>query len=253
MKIMRVCMLTVTLLLLAPLWSSAVRAETLSGRVITGELVPTNASRNQFRIVGHGGSFTAPAGISVEALDGKPVQVEFGRDGRVLQISEEPVHINRIVHGEETISGQLVVNDPVMRTFTFAGDDQFYRAPPDIDIRSYAGRMVEVRLDEDGQVTSIAAATGTRSAPNADTCLYDGQSYSDGAPVCQNGLQYRCELGMWRDLGTACASRPSSALPALQGCTVGSATVASGSSVCRRGTTFRCSDGTWVNVGTACS
>ena len=257
MNSLRAFVIASTLLLLGlpfglPL--SPLRAEETANRVFTGELVVTNAGRNQFRLVGHGGSFTAPAGVPVEALDGKPVQVEFARDGRVLQISELPVPISRIVHSEELISGQFVVRDPVARTFSFASDDRIYTAPAGMDIRPYGGQMVEVRLDEQGQVADIAFAKHSLGAsPTGTVCVIDGQSYGDGTAVCQSGVEYRCELGVWRRLGMLCPAGETTNLPPSHGCTIGGASVAHGSSVCRSGTTFRCTDGNWVNVGTVCS
>src|ERR1700687_3734754 len=61
---------------------------TSGGGVLTGELVIVNAAQNRFRLVGHSGTFTAPPGTPVEAFDGKPVEVELSRHGRVLPISE---------------------------------------------------------------------------------------------------------------------------------------------------------------------
>ncbi len=230
--------------------SASLGAEQVGNRVLGGELVVTNASRNQFRLVGHGGSFTAPAGVSVEALDGKPVQVEFAGNGGVLQITEERVPINRIVHSEEVIEGLFVVRDPIAHTFSFASDDRIYIAPSGIDIRPYGGHMVEVRLDEQGQVADIEFAKHALGVPSVGyTCVFNGQSYADGTAVCQSGTTYRCEAGVWRGLNRLCAADA----PTARSCIIGGASVADGSSICRSGTTFRCADGNWVNVGSACS
>ena len=231
------------------------RAQAYTGHdrdVLTGELVVTDAAKNRFRLVGHGGSFTAPASTSVEVLDGKPVAVEFARDGRVLQITEEPIPVDPITKSYEIISGQLVLSDAMLRTFMIAGDNRVYVAPPGVDIGLYAGRMVEVRVDAQGHVMEIGPAAGA-AAPLSGPCPYAGQGYYDGALVCQSGTQYRCEAGVWRSLGFACPSNDTTASRWLRTCVLGDATVASGSLVCRNGTTFRCADGAWVNVGTACS
>jgi hypothetical protein len=227
----------------------------MGGGVLTGELVVTNAAQNQFRLVGHGGSFIAPAGIPVGALDGKPVEVELSGDGRVLQISQMPIHLEPIVHGFELVSGQLVAADPVTRTFTIAGDNRVYIAPSSFDIRPYAGRMVEVRLDERGQVMDIdfAPRFGGDAPMPTGNCSYNGQGFSDGAPLCQSGTQYRCERGMWRSLGTACVADGRTSLRSLRTCVFGDASVANGSTICRDGRVSRCADGEWVYVGTACS
>jgi hypothetical protein len=220
--------------------------------VLTGELVVTNAARNQFRLVGHGGSFTAPADIPVEALDGKPVQVDLTRDGRVLEISEEPIHFEPIEHGFEVISGELVVRDPLMRTFAIAGDDRVYVAPARVEVSAYAGRMVRVRLDETGRVMAIDSGARAGLAPIAAACSYNGRGYSDGASLCQSGIRFRCQSGAWRNAGSTCAADAPMASPRAF-CTVGDAHVANGSSICRAGATFRCTDGEWVNLGKACS
>jgi hypothetical protein len=233
------------------------------GPVLTGELVASNAGRNQFRLVGHGGWYTAPVGVSLEALDGKPVQVQFARDGRVLQISEMPVRIEPITHSYETITGQLIVRDPVLRTFAFPGDSQTYVAPSWVDIRPYSGRMVQAQLDEQGRVTGLELAEHASGVSSMMSCAYDGRSYSDGAALCQSGIQYVCEYGQWRNLGRACKASDTNVSDRIHGaqparfesrsCVVGGASVANGSSICRSGTTFRCIDGEWVNVSAACS
>jgi len=218
------------------------------GNVLTGELVATNVSKNQFRLVGHAGSYTAPAGMSVEAWDGKPVEVEIGRDGRVLQISEAPIPIDPIAHGYQTVSGQLVVRDPAQRTFTFARDDRVYIAPAGVDLRRYADRNVEIRLDDQGQVTSLNLAALPAGAPAAaGPCSYRGQNYAEGAAVCQSGTQFRCEAAAWRDLGFACVAAN------VEPCKVGEATYSHGAVRCERGTQFMCEWGQWRNLGTDCN
>ncbi len=241
---------------LAPQLVSEAQAYTVTRAgtyVLSGELVATDGARNRFRLVGHGGSFTAPAGTSVEALDGKPVTVEFASGGQVLQISKMPIHIEPITRSYEIVSGQLVLSDPAMRTFTFAGDSRVYRAPAGIDIGLYAGRRVEVRVDDQGRVMDLSPIGSPASTPLASTCSYDGQGYSDGASLCQSGTQYRCERGTWYGLGSPCVADGTTLSRSLHTCQVGDATVANGSMICRSGTTFRCADGAWLNVGTACS
>ena len=260
MNMLRTCMLMSILLapsaaFLTPQLTSQAQAYTTmehGSHVLISELVVTDAAKNRFRLVGHGGSFTAPAGTPVEVLDGKPVVVEFAPDGRVLQISEDPVRIDRITRSYEIISGQLVLTDAALRTFTIAGDNRVYDAPSGIDIGPYAGHMVEVRVDDRGEVMDIGPAARSR-APLALACPYNGQGYSDGALLCRSGTQYRCEAGAWRSLGFACPSNDTTASGWARTCLVGDATVANGSRICRNGTTFRCADGEWVNIGTACS
>ena len=256
MKNLCACILASTLLLLV-LSSSEARTETTAtttgDRVLTGELVVTDAAHNRFRLVTHGGSFAAPAGALIETLDGKPVQVELERDGRVLQISEMAIDIAPITHGFEIDSGQLEVIDAALHTFTIAGTNRTYVAPLRIDVRPYAGRMVEVRLDEDGQVSDIALATQSDDRPVGFTCSYRGQRYSDGASLCQSGTQSLCEHGQWRNLVTACALDGTTASRWPRSCLFADASVADGSSICRSGRTYHCVDGEWLNIGTACS
>lgn len=232
-----------------PTKAQARRVVARDGNVLTGELVIIKGTRNRFRLVGHGGTFAAPAGTSLEPFDGKPVEVEFGRGGTVLAITEEPVHIEPITHGFEVVTGELIVNDPVTGTFSLAGADRVYIAPAATDIRPYAGRMVNVRLDERGRVMGIDAAA--QAVNTTSPCTYGGYSYSEGESVCDAGTPYRCEAGTWRRFGPACGSEGK--IPAASPeCVVGDARVASGSSICRGGTTFRCVDGHWLNIGTVC-
>lgn len=230
-------------------------------RVVTGELVVINAAKNQFRLVGHDGSFTAPAGTPVTALDGHTVQVELSSSGRVLQVTDAPVAIDPVTHGWSTARGALVVTDAPNRRFSLAGDHQTYVAPPGVDLDSYAGRMVEVRMDENGRVTELhlvaSPPQGSLGAPPpSNSCSYRGQTYSAGAAVCQSGTQYRCDGSQWQSQGLACQvsdARDVSVPPgSLRPCVVGDATVANGSGICREGTAFRCDDGAWINTHSAC-
>jgi hypothetical protein len=225
------------------------RAYTLeaSDGVLTGELVVTDAAHNRFRLVGHGGSFIAPAGTPVEAFDGKPVRVEISHDGRVLQISQMPIQVEPITHGFGVVTGQLAVADAVMRTFTIAGDDRVYVAPSAVDVRPYAGRIVEVRLDERGNVMDVTLASRFGGAPVTSSCSYNGQGYSDGASACQSGTQYRCEGGTWRSLGLACAAL------SAQPCDVDGMRYLDGETRCERGAQFLCEHGQWRNLTAVCA
>jgi hypothetical protein len=226
------------------------------GRVLTGELVVLQPGSNQFRLVGHGGSFRAPAGMDLTAIDGKPVRVEFTSGGRVAHITPYEIPIDPIAHSREVASGQLVVRDPVARTFNFAGDGQVYVAPPGVDINAYAGQMVQVEM-QNGSVQRLMLVDRTSRAippmpPRPSTsCLAGGVTFPDGSMRCDAGQQMLCDRGSWRDLGAACPSNVIGRAP--QSCTFGGATVADGSTICRSGATYRCSSGTWVNENTPCS
>jgi hypothetical protein len=260
MNTLRVTSLAWALLLLGPFFGSqgafearAAATMTADGSVLSGELVVINAAHNRFRLVGHSGSYIAPAGTPIEELDGKPVQVEISHSGHVLQISEMPIHYEPITHGFEVVRGQLQVTDALTRTFAIAGDDRMYVAPPGVDIQPYLGRMVELRLDERGHVTHIDLAAPSVGVPVTSTCSYNEQRYSEGASLCQSGAQYRCDRGTWRSLGLACGSDKATTFLPARTCLFGGASMANGSSICRRGSTLRCVDGEWVNVGTECS
>lgn len=260
MKLLRMLFVATSLGALVIVSVGTARAQ--SGRVVSGELVAMSGS--QFRIVGQPGTYSAPSGVDIQALDGKTVDVEIATGGRVAQISPHPVPINPVTHGWSTVRGQLAVVDPLNGRFTFAGDNQTYVAPSNVNISSYAGRMVEAKIDENGNVTELRPVTGVSeqavipAAPAAGTCSYSGQIYSAGAAVCQSGTQYRCDGTHWQSLGTACrtgaadAPANSGAVMSPRSCGVGDATVATGSSICRAGTTYRCDDGAWISLGTPC-
>src|SRR5579862_1406836 len=178
-----------------------------SDRVLTGELVVTNAARNQFRLVEHSGSFTAPAGIAVTDFDGKPVRVEFGSDGRPVQISQMAIDYAPITHGFEVVSGEFVVRDPVTRTFGISGDNRTYSAPPGMDPGLYAGQMVELRLDERGQVMSINRIARSADAPlsaREGICAFGDATVASGTSICRGGTMIRCAGGAWVNTSRPC-------------------------------------------------
>lgn len=235
------------------LWRGDVAARSSgSDGALTGELVVTDASRSQFRLVGHEGRFTAPAGVSLDALDGKAVQVELA-GGRVHRITPLDIPIEPIAHGQEVIWGELIQRDSMGgRAFSIAGYDAVYTAPVGIDISPYAGRDVRVTFDEDGRLTDIAATDRVAAPRPTSGCPYRALVYENGARRCEGGTEFLCEAGAWRNLGTLCATRTSeSSRPRT--CLFHDATVAAGSSMCRQGVTYTCADGVWVNVGTPCS
>lgn len=180
-----------------------------AGNTLSGELVIIDGNPNRFRLVDHPGTFAAPAGVSLDQYDGKPVEVTVGSDGRVTQITEMSMHIEPVIHGYEEVSGHVVLSDPNGSRFTLAGDTRSYVAPAGVDIRPYANHRVKMRLNERGEVTNIALASPEPStagdAPPASNCSYGGFSYSTGSPLCQSGTQFVCERGAWRNLGTACS------------------------------------------------
>jgi hypothetical protein len=182
---------------------------------VSGELVVLDGSADRFRLVGHDGTFKAPAGVPLAELDGKNVEVQLS-GGRVTQITERSVAITPITSGYETVRGQMIVRDPVARSFNFAGDTRVYIAAPSVDIAPYSGKWVEVSLDSSGQVSQLKLIAEPPPAPVS----------MQNVPV----------------------------VPAAGGatCAVGNATVASGSTICRGGITNRCDNGTWVSLGTVC-
>jgi hypothetical protein len=259
MKALRVLTLAVSLAT-AALLLAGMPADAAAGRILTGELVA--GSGNQFRIVGQGSGYTAPAGTPLAALDGKTVEVELSSDGRVTSIREVPVPIDPVTHGWSTVRGQLMVTDPAARTFTFAGDAQSYVAPPSTDITLYNGKQVEAKMDTNGRVTEIRLAgpapqSWNAPLPVASGCTYGGQTYSAGSAVCQSGTQYRCDGAQWQSSGVACQVSAAGDAPKIaprspRSCVIGDATVANNSSICRSGVTYRCDDGAWLNMQTPC-
>jgi hypothetical protein len=96
--------------------------------------------------------------------------------------------------------------------------------------------------------------TGTERVARSKPCDFGGISYSTGSASCQQGVQHRCEDGVWTSIGVDCAigDAPLRVVPSGKTCMFGGATVAHNSTICRSGSTFLCSDGEWVNVGTRC-
>jgi hypothetical protein len=249
----RVSILATLLIALIFTTAQPAAAHPESGRVITGELVVM--SPGQFRVVGHGGSFRAPAGADINAIDGKPVRVEFGADGRVAHITPYAIPIDPVVHSRDVTSGQLVVRDPVARTFNFAGDGEVYVAPPGVDIRPYAGQMVQVEKQNGAVERLILLDRNSRVIPaeriDTTSCVAGGATFPDGSMRCDGAQQILCDRGSWRELGTACPVNVIGAAPRT--CAFGGATVADGSSICRSGTSYRCVGGSWVNENKPCS
>lgn len=248
-------MLIQAILAISLFLAAAVPALAQSSRLLTGELVTLDGSSDRFRLVGHGGTYKAPGGMSVAGLDGKAVEVEIGRDGRVIQITPMQIAIEPVIHGIEMVSGQMVVGDAVTRTFTLAGDPRVYIAPMSMDIRPLGGRRVEVRLDASGQVRDVRLAAAALDAPApVSTCVHEGRDYSDGGILCQAGTQQRCENGVWRSLDVPCAVTAAGGDErTTRSCLLGGATLAHDSHICRDGQTMRCTDGTWVDTGKPCS
>ncbi|HSP96557.1 MAG TPA: hypothetical protein VL049_04855 [Candidatus Dormibacteraeota bacterium] len=185
-----------------------------SERTLSGELVVIKGTSTQFRLVGHDGTFTAPAGTPLQELDGKDVVIEVS-DGRVTEITEKSVAITPVTSGFETVRGQLVLRDAAAQSFGVVGDNSTYIAPPGVDLRPYVGKWVEASIDSGGRASQV-------------TLLADKPPPAPIPPASSSAMVGRAT------------------------CTVGDATVASGSSVCRGGVTHRCDNGAWVSLGTAC-
>lgn len=210
MKALHMWTLASILVLLSQVLSppGTARAAMTTDRVLTGELVVINAARNQFRLVERQGSFTAPVGTQLEAFRGKPVRVELGQNGRVLQISEMPIHIVPITHSFETLSGEVVLRDPRTRTFGIAGDARTFVAPRATDIGQYAGQLVEMNLDEQGQVVNFTPIARFGDAPPRSLvrkCILNDASLASGSSICRGGTTFRCTNGEWVALGTPCS------------------------------------------------
>lgn len=133
-------------------------------RAINGELVIVDQAAKRFRLVGHDGTYVAPTGTSLQALDGKDVTVQIGSDGQVTQIAPVTVAITPITQSLETIRGALQVKDAAARTFTIHGFENVHTAPAGTDVSALNGKWVEVRIGPRGEVISItpAAKRGSR-------------------------------------------------------------------------------------------
>jgi len=229
-------------------------------RTLTGEFVVTDAAANGFRIIGRDGAYIAPTGTPMQALDGHYVQVQLTSSGQVVQVAKAPDMNEPITRGWGNVRGDLVVIDAKTGRFKFAGDDRTYFAPSGIALASYAGRLVEIRLDEADRVTDIHVVNSRQAAyfpsPVASSCSFLDQAYPSGAAICRSGTQYRCDDSEWRSLGTACEVSNARDLNAPnrapRDCNVGDATLSSGSGICRDGSTMRCNDGAWIDTRVAC-
>ena len=40
------------------------------------------------------------------------------------------------------------------------------------------------------------------------SCTFEGESYTDGAIICQGGTQQKCVQGTWAELNTPCRNEP---------------------------------------------
>lgn len=97
---------------------------------------------------------------------------------------------------------------------------------------------------------ATALALGLAAAASADDgCSYGGSPYSDGATVCQEGMQFRCDDGDWKSLAITCPGKEPAA-PAS--CEYKGTSFSSGAASCQSGTQYRCEAGHWRSMGTAC-
>lgn len=206
---------------------------------ISGELVVTNPSERQFRIVDQSGYFRAPSGIPLEGLDGKPVIVELSDNRQVLSITEKHIHIAPVESVYETITGELVVVDAAAGIFSIAGAPRTYVAPRSVDPQRYAGRQVELFLGERGEVLQLDLAGGRGDPAAIGGCAHGGKSHRSGATLCQAGAQYRCENNSWRNLGVACEIRDD------RSCSLDGTLYSDGAARCENGVRFVCEDGRW--------
>ncbi|MFN8644237.1 MAG: hypothetical protein U0802_22215 [Candidatus Binatia bacterium] len=195
--------LRVALLLLAlAVAPAAVRAD---ARVLDGELVPIAGSAGRFRLVGHDGTFAAPPGTPLDALDGKAVRVELSADGHVTRITERRIAITPVISGWETVQGQLVVRDAAAGTFGIAGEPGTWTAPAGLALAPYAGKWVEATVGADGRAERLTLL-GDRppTAPAAGTCAIGGATVASGSAICRGGVTERCDNGTWVRVGTPC-------------------------------------------------
>lgn len=198
---------SLSLVLLALLLALPVRA---AARVLSGELVPLDGSVTRFRLIGHEGSFAAPPGTPLDALDGKTVVVELSADGHVTRISERPIAITPVTSGWETVRGQLVVRDAAAGTFAIAGVPDVYTAPAGLDVGPYDGKWVEATIAADGRAERVTLLADRpppappTPVPGARTCAIADATVASGSSICRGGTTYRCDGGTWVNVGTPC-------------------------------------------------
>lgn len=241
-RLFGIAVVTLAWCLVASLPTSAAGPQR-EGRKLHGELVLLKGSTNRFRLVGENGTYTAKPEM-IAPLDGKPVEVELGADGKVQSIREVSFEIEPIQHGFEVVAGQLQVVDAEQGKFGIAGDSRVWVAPSGEAIAPLAGRNVELRLSEDGAITQLRVVG---DAPAPKSCSYAGEPRTHGSIVCEGNKQLRCEDGNWIDLAIACAPA------APRGCQLADADLPEGASICRGGKAQRCREGQWVETGEPCA
>ena len=99
----------------------------------------------------------------------------------------------------------------------------------------------------------LLLAIGVPRAAADDHCFYRGSMYSDGASSCQNGVQYRCDDGDWKDLDVGCTQEEMKTTRASRSCAYQGVSYSTGSASCQSGTQYRCEDGTWTSLRIDCS
>lgn len=108
---------------------------------------------------------------------------------------------------------------------------------------------MKTRLVQTAVVAAFALTAAAASA--AESCSYTGTQYSDGATVCQEGTQFRCDDGDWKSLAINCAAKDVAA-PAPTSCEYKGTSFSSGAASCQSGTQYRCEAGSWRSMGSAC-
>jgi len=158
--------------------ASPARAAGVGGNFLTGELVVISEQARTFRLVGNDNrQFVAPAGVELDALDGKPVIVQLDAKGHVESIDPKHVEYKPITHGITTIYGELRVVDVTEHRFRIEGESGTYVAPDGIDVRPYAGKRVKIEIGDAGQVTDLhLAGVGEGEAAPARPEMVPGHS-----------------------------------------------------------------------------
>lgn len=225
--------------------------------VISGELVVTNESTRQFRIVDQPGYFQAPSGMTIQHLDGKPVIVELSGNRQVLNITEKHIPIDRVESVYQTVTGELVLVDATRGTFAIAGAPQTYFAPRGIDVQRYAGQQVELFLNQQGEVMQLTFAGPGSGQLAVGGCSYNGRTYGIGMTMCQTGTQYRCENGVWRNMGSPCVTAGDAPTGAAifttnLSCAHDGISYSDGAARCENDIRYTCKDGRWEFANRGC-
>lgn len=98
-------------------------------------------------------------------------------------------------------------------------------------------------------VAGVALLCAAGHAFASELCTYQGASYSSGATLCQQGVQFVCEAGEWSSLRFRCGPAPAIS----RSCEFNGSSYSTGSIACQLGGQYRCDAGGWTSLGVGCA